>query len=310
MNKSFTLIEILVVIVVIGVLSAFILVGMSSITNSANIAKGKAFANSLRNSLLINLVSEWKFDVINNPSVDQTPDSWNTNAGTLKENLWSSACDSTHCPQLTTSNCVSNSCLYFDGSNDCINIPYNNNLNPREGSITVSSWVRVISLPSNWGEIFYGGATGGGYGYGYMLQSSGNLYYEIYGTTGGRQVFYIPINLSLNKWTNIVMVFDASNNNLRLYSNGYKYDDRTLAEPGDVANIGNPFKIGSYHNGTQYFLNAYFDEMAVFTGAMPASKVKEQYYLGINSLLIGNSISMDEFYERLAQLKSNLAIHE
>jgi prepilin-type N-terminal cleavage/methylation domain-containing protein len=43
MNKSFTLIEILVVIVVIGVLSAFILVGMSSITSSANIAKSQAF---------------------------------------------------------------------------------------------------------------------------------------------------------------------------------------------------------------------------------------------------------------------------
>jgi len=48
-EKSFTLIEILVVIVVTGILSSFVLVGMSSITNDARIAKVKAFANSVRN---------------------------------------------------------------------------------------------------------------------------------------------------------------------------------------------------------------------------------------------------------------------
>jgi len=74
MSNSFTLIEILVVIVIIGILSAFILVGMSSITNSANIAKGKAFADSTRNSLLGNLKAEIKLDEGTGQNIG---DSWN-----------------------------------------------------------------------------------------------------------------------------------------------------------------------------------------------------------------------------------------
>jgi len=53
MKKSFTLIEILVVIVIIGILSAFIIVSMSGVSQKATIAKGQAFANSLKNALMI-----------------------------------------------------------------------------------------------------------------------------------------------------------------------------------------------------------------------------------------------------------------
>jgi prepilin-type N-terminal cleavage/methylation domain-containing protein len=57
-ENSFTLIEILVVIVVIGILSSFILIGINSINENARITKIKVFANSLRNSLLTDIVFE------------------------------------------------------------------------------------------------------------------------------------------------------------------------------------------------------------------------------------------------------------
>jgi len=92
-KRSFALIELLVVIATIGILSGLIVVSMSGVTNKATIAKGQIFSNSLRNSLMANLVSEWKFDQVNNPSTDQTPDSWSGgNNGTLKELSWASAC--------------------------------------------------------------------------------------------------------------------------------------------------------------------------------------------------------------------------
>lgn len=50
--KSFTLIEILVVIVVVGILSSFILIGMSSIVSSANDSRIKNDINSLQKVLL------------------------------------------------------------------------------------------------------------------------------------------------------------------------------------------------------------------------------------------------------------------
>ncbi len=80
MSKSFTLIEILVVIVVIGVLSAFILVGMSSISSKANIAKSQVFINSIDNSLLTSRVAYWKLD---EGAGTTTSDSWGVSLGTL-----------------------------------------------------------------------------------------------------------------------------------------------------------------------------------------------------------------------------------
>ncbi|HNP79684.1 MAG TPA: prepilin-type N-terminal cleavage/methylation domain-containing protein, partial [Candidatus Pacearchaeota archaeon] len=119
MNKSFTLIEILVVIVVIGILSAFVLVGMNSITTSANITKGKAFLNSLDNSLLLSRKSEWNFnnltgtigqDISN--AANFVTDNWSSNHGTASGT-----------PNLEEgSSCVTGKCLSFNGSTDYVSI--------------------------------------------------------------------------------------------------------------------------------------------------------------------------------------------
>ncbi|MDD3292809.1 MAG: prepilin-type N-terminal cleavage/methylation domain-containing protein [Candidatus Pacebacteria bacterium] len=114
MNKSFTLIEILIVIVVIGILSSFIFVGMSSITSEANIAKGKVFINSIDNSLLLGRISQWKFDELTTAKELQSiGDTWNSNNGILY-----TGSDSL---EKLSSNCPSGNCLSFDGVNDYIN---------------------------------------------------------------------------------------------------------------------------------------------------------------------------------------------
>jgi prepilin-type N-terminal cleavage/methylation domain-containing protein len=62
LKQAFTLIELLVVIAIIGILSGLIVVSMSGVTQKATIAKAQVFSNSLRNSLMLNLISEWKLD--------------------------------------------------------------------------------------------------------------------------------------------------------------------------------------------------------------------------------------------------------
>ena len=121
MNKSFTLIEILVVIVVIGIISSFIIVGLSSVSDKANIAKGQAFSNSLRNSLLMNLVSEWKLD---EGTGSTTLDSWGSNTGTLGTSTIGDAAEPTW-----TTDCVSGKCLSFDGTDDYVDCGNPDNLN-------------------------------------------------------------------------------------------------------------------------------------------------------------------------------------
>jgi prepilin-type N-terminal cleavage/methylation domain-containing protein len=139
-EKSFTLIEILVVIVVVGILSSFILVGMSSITSDANIAKGKAFANSLKNSLLMNLVSEWKLD---ETSGSTSYDSWSQNNGTVTG-------------ATITTDCVSGKCLEFDGIDNRISYSIsfaNIKIRTIHGPSTLELWFKPSSSSGS-GRIF------------------------------------------------------------------------------------------------------------------------------------------------------------
>jgi prepilin-type N-terminal cleavage/methylation domain-containing protein len=136
MNKSFTLIEILVVIVVIGILSSFVLVLTRYISQEANIAKARAFSNSVKNTLLLNIAAEWKFEGTTLPGFDagngDVLDSWLSNNGDT----------GTHQPTVVSdSNCASGKCLQFNGTSDYVSVPYSNAFN--FGSrLTVFVWVR------------------------------------------------------------------------------------------------------------------------------------------------------------------------
>lgn len=61
-RKAFTLIELLVVIAIIGILSGLIIVSLGGATSKANLAKAEVFYNSMRNAMLGDLISEWKFE--------------------------------------------------------------------------------------------------------------------------------------------------------------------------------------------------------------------------------------------------------
>ncbi|MBP6914381.1 prepilin-type N-terminal cleavage/methylation domain-containing protein, partial [Candidatus Parcubacteria bacterium] len=132
MSKSFTLIEILIVIVVIGILSSFILVGMNSIASSANIAKSESFSSSLRNSLLISLVSEWKLDESSGQSIY---DSWSSNNGILGSTSGVDASD----PIWITNGCAKGSCLSFDGTDDYV---YLNAFGLSGSKLTFEFWLK------------------------------------------------------------------------------------------------------------------------------------------------------------------------
>ena len=97
-NKSFTLIELLVVIVIIGILAGVIMISTSSSIDKANIAKSKVFSESVKNDLMLNLISEWKFngDVL---------DDWNSVATTNSGITF-----------LSNEECIDSECGFFDGT--------------------------------------------------------------------------------------------------------------------------------------------------------------------------------------------------
>ncbi|HNP79559.1 MAG TPA: LamG domain-containing protein [Candidatus Pacearchaeota archaeon] len=289
MRKSFTLVEILVVIVVIGILSAFILVGMSSITESANITKSKAFANSLRNSLLNSLISEWKLD-------GNTNDSWGNATCSLNGTT-------------TVDTCVYGSCFNFDGSDDYINCGTNSSLAPTD-YITVSFWVNFNSI-ANMQYIVSRGRDSYGSGYNVLKYSNSNFAFEvnldnvddnpeidISGTTF----------IAANKWYNVVATYDYSSG-ARLYVNGKKENSSSLT--GSIvyrAGQGDNFLIGVMsHSFPQYFdTDAKIDDIKFFNGIMPATAIINNYYIGLIKLYKNNGISSIEFNRRTVDLKNNL----
>lgn len=293
MNKSFTLIEILVVIVVIGVLSAFILVGMNSITSKANIAKGQVFANSLRNSLLINLVSEWKFDNITdyNPTTKvigtvagNISDSWGTNAGTAVDG-----------PLLKEGgDCMSGKCVYFNGTNE-ISLP---SLTFGTNNWTVSAWAKIYDL-SAYSHIFTNATDQGNFACKInkvMYNTRPYFYSAVTGTIYGIS------ELKENVW--YYLVYYRKENLIYIYVNGKV--DGSGASTLNVAS--STYVVGS--RGSSEHIRGTLDEISLFNQAISSSQIQQSYFLGLNKLFNNNEIVLDEFNQRLTELKTNLVNNE
>jgi len=291
MNKSFTLIEILVVIVVIGIISSFIIVGLSSVSDKANIAKGQAFSNSLRNSLLMNLVSEWKLD---EGTGSTTLDSWGSNTGTLGTSTIGDAAEPTW-----TTDCVSGRCLSFDGTDDYITFG-NSNLNILD-NITISFWVNPLNYNFSVAAFICGNGVSSRYGYHVWLWTTGYLSYRTC-QVGANQntnslIGYIPNN----KFTHLTVT--RSGTNATIYANGKDITESHGSHIDPTTSSSNIF-VGRYVGGG-YFLNGILDDMKIYKEAMSSFQVQQNYYSGINNLIAKKQINIEEYSKRIKQLVIN-----
>jgi len=294
MNKSFTLIEILVVIVVIGILSAFILVGMSSISSKASIAKGQVFANSLRNALLLSLISEWKMD---------------ENTGTVLYDNWKGENDglltnfdfNSSSGWRTGSQCVSGSCLQFDGSND--NVDFGEASNTISNKITIETWINP-DLTASTADLISKWQGSGGFSLTRYLK---NTILFVYSNS-----YYLYANdcLESNRWTQIIYTIDNSTSGstiLKSYVNGKYWSGNTRNT--DIGSTSNSLTLTRYGTYGAYF-KGYMDETRIYTNIASVQKINEKYYSGLNKLFKGGGIVLEEFNQRLVELKNNLANNE
>jgi len=291
MNKSFTLIEILVVIVIIGILSGFIIVGMAGVSDKANIAKGQAFASSLKNSLMLNLVSEWRLDETGVDTV--VKDSWGANTG-----AWTGPAGAYTSPSWrTASECVSGGCLAFDGTDDYVNAGTGANLNITGDQLTLGAWVKVISWSGS--ETYaivaenYQANTGG-----YFIErdNANNYFFLGLWTAAGFNATIPTEVLSENKWYYLVGVFNSTYT--KFYINGALKKTESFAAT-TIASSANPFVMGG-KGGALNNLNGILDDVRVYNMALPTSQIRQNYYSGLNRLLAGQSIDSREYIKGLA----------
>ncbi|MFA5232376.1 MAG: LamG domain-containing protein [Candidatus Paceibacterota bacterium] len=296
MNKSFTLIEILVVIVIIGILSAFIIVSMAGVSDKATIAKGQAFGNSLRNSLLMDLVAEWK---LNETGIDTTAkDSWSTNNATLTDFVFTDP----NSGWRTGSQCVSGGCLSFDGTNDDIHITDADNL--KSDNITVEIWIKPNSI-LNKGAPIRTTITNRYYMAMHDMGTPALTWHVRKSDNTGSYLYSYSVSQT-NKWYHVVGTHQSASFQ-RFYVNGKKEADLNLTW-GPVAAAGYDWRIGTTDwQASSAWYNGLIDEVRIYKTAMSTTKIQQNYYVGLNKLFKNDGIMLNEFNERIAELKLNLA---
>jgi prepilin-type N-terminal cleavage/methylation domain-containing protein len=282
-KQAFTLIELLVVIAIIGILSGLIVVAMGGMTQKASIAKAQIFSNSLRNSLLLNIISEWKFD---GTTTDGSPaiandvlDTWSGgNNGIL----------STASPTVKTGiNCVSGSCLQFNNSSNYVEIIDSDSLTmPKQ--LTIEAWVKLsvnneaLTFINKNSEYVVG------------IDSSGFLR----GDTSANGFSWQLSNdyIETNKWIHIVLTWDGSS--IKLYKDGINVHQ--FSDSGTIANTANNLFIGAYSASGTY--KGLIDNVRFYNTVILTSQIKEQYYSGLNSMLAGGNMTKEEYDARLSEM--------
>ncbi|MFA5431690.1 MAG: LamG-like jellyroll fold domain-containing protein [Candidatus Paceibacterota bacterium] len=308
MNKlfktAFTLIELLVVIAIIGILSGLIVVSMSGVTQKANIAKAQVFSNSLRNSLMANIVGEWKFDGNglndgDNATTLYTQDSW---GGT-------SNCTISGTPKVKKdSNCVSGSCLQFNSTtSDYLNCGTSSILDFGTGNFTISLWIKFpISGSGAWAGILTKGMTTSApahsWGIARYTTYINRICYLQSTNAGGDFGANIESGSLIDGWHLITVKRDSQT--VQMYVNG-QYKSEDLSAGDDLATSGKILFIGKDY-GPVYF-NGSLDDIRIYNAAMSISQIKEQYFTGLNKLLVNRGINQEEYQQRVSELRSNLA---
>lgn len=293
---AFTLIELLVVIAIIGILSGLIIVGMNGMTQKANIAKAQVFSNSLRNSLLMNIVGEWKFDGSgvsdgSTATTAYTQDTWNAgSSGTINGT-----------PLVySDSNCLNGSCLFFNGSTDYIrNTPIHF---PDLTPYTYSAWVKWAA-----GAPATTTAFGGSY-------CSSNVWFYV-GLTSGHRPYGLGSSQTItgsnigaifnNNWHNVVWTVDSSRN-MKLFVDGVQNGSTTVISTTTevyYSSIG----AGYHCSSPNYLWNGYIDEVRIYNASMPTSQIREQYYAGLNSLFAKGLIYENEYHQMITGLENKNA---
>jgi len=290
MQKAFTLIELLVVIAIVGILAGMVVVNMSGATESARVAKLKVYSGSIRSSLLMNRVSEWKFDEGMGTSATDTIGS---NSGILVGNpVWKSG-----------ANCVDGGCLQFSGSNDYVNAGNGASLNFGAGTFTVETWAKTTdAATANWV-----GLVGKWSSSGYYLQYFPSTSAWAFGWHSS--TFLNPTkSISDGNWHHIVGV-RAGSTFAKLYIDGVFIGNHN-GIPNVSSDTTENLNIGRLSPGLGRYFNGSIDEVRIYNAAMTVSAIREDYLAGLDRLLAGGQITEREYQKKLSDLNSTYATSE
>jgi prepilin-type N-terminal cleavage/methylation domain-containing protein len=299
-EQAFTLIELLVVIAIIGIISSLIIVSMNGTTEKATIAKSQTFSSSLRNALMTNTISQYNFNDIPDAKVGTTPvaadikDSWGSNNGTSVGGnpIIRSGTDFVTGKCVEFSGVLETTCPTFD---DYL-MTQHAGFPVREEPVTLEAWVKLKSMFS-YTIVIFGKSWNDQSGIGI---DSGSFSFGTYGGATYHPYRYTRSGITLNKWYHVVGTYGNSIAKICVNSDCQTY---TGAIGANSHNEYYDIIMGATASG-YYHLNGFIDDTRLYKEALPVSQIKQNYFTGLNNLLIAQGINEEEYISRITDLKS------
>lgn len=192
------------------------------------------------------------------------------------------------------------SLLYFNGSDDKIDVGYNNELNPQ--TFTIEAW--ALSLTSNTGiERSVLTSRPDSYRWGYMFYQAcvqDNWELWLLSPNGNYQKIRGP-KVQANVWTHLAGTFDPSSSVARLYINGQQVAQETVvhqptaptgSSSRNILRIGAGSTESGYCVGGTYFFNGYIDEVRIWNTVHSAQEIQAK----MNQRLTGQEANLVAYW--------------
>ncbi len=272
-EKSFTLIELVVVIAIIGLIAGVVLVNVNvpRQMQKAQIVKTLTFSRSIQSALGVEARGIWDFD--EGPGADSFADtSGNKNNGSCSGTSCPTA--ATNTPQAVLGQGQEKYALSFDGYDDYVDAGSDVSLQITS-AITLEAWVYQKGSVSNQFAVVYG--SNGNYDYGLVwMQTTGKMALGLK-IAGVWADVVSSAAIPKNNWVHIVATYDGSR--VKIYRNGTLDADNPLTGSITIT-PGNSFRLG-YAAAANHWWNGLIDEVRIYAQALTIGQVQKHYAEGL-----------------------------
>lgn len=301
-NFGFTVIELMVVVVIIGLVAGMIVLRNQGAVDQSKLSKAKSFATGIVATLAGNYLAEWKFEgptaAGSVATASDVKDTFDGNDGTL----------SASAPTVVdTSGCAMGKCLSFTAASsqyvDC-GTPFSS----MPTNFTVSAWMYWTGTDSNWRmalvinnkDTTYQTSTP------HIILAKNSSDKIVFRAGGGGAELNsgsgIAYSLITSGWYYAVGIKKGTS--FYFYINGDKVDP-TTPYTASISGTLSACRIGSGY--TNYFYNDKIDDVRLFDEALSISQIQENYRAGLEHLLATKQIGRAEYLSRIDKLNQNLA---
>ena len=270
-QKSFTILELLIVIAIIAILAGIVLVSLSDSRQRAWEARGMQFYQTVKSGLVTDLVGEWSFDNATNPGRD---DSGNNNDGTVDGATW-------------TSNGKVRGALQFDGVDDYVSCPKSGLLNFGTSDFTIAFWINKQAGGKEYPGAISKNGDPGGFRVRIDRSSAGtNPTLEIWDDVDWTEYFPTKATIKEGSWHHVVITADRDNV-ASFYINGELREKIDISGTGNV-NISN--SNGNFILGDDTWcrsevcgqFDGMLDEIQIYKKFLTVRQVQKLYAEGIS----------------------------